>query len=128
MLNLEGKQTLWAGYMETIMVFAYSLLNHFPLFFQYETVLVYGLTLNSTIITKPNQSHSCWVAKKSVVASQGIWQVYVVVFHGLIRVVPTLLIITLNLQMFFDIRDLMLTRKKLFTKAIPNPSDSSKIL
>ena len=44
------------------------------------------------------------------------WEAYTVTFNAIIRVVPTMFIIFLNLQMYFEIKRLMFSRRNIKKK------------
>lgn len=96
LLRNEGEESAKEGYLQCLIAFFISLLAHTPLFWQHSV----------------EQGEECLTSEKSYVTQKPIWDIYLFIFHASMRVIPTLFIIILNLQMYFEIKRRMVEQKK----------------
>lgn len=107
----------WIGYMESFLAFLMSLLAHSPLFFKYEVIQTEFLRQGCNVTFEKYCNYSCWIIQPSKMALESAtWEAYTVTFNAIIRVVPTMFIIFLNLQMYFEIKRLMFSRRNIRKK------------
>ena len=84
-----------------------SLLAHSPLFFKYEVIQTEFLRQGCNVTSEKNCNFSCWISQPSKMALESAtWEAYTLTFNAIIRVVPTIFIIFLNLQMYFEINSI----------------------
>lgn len=95
-LRTEADESPKDGYLQCLIAFLLSLLAHAPLFWQYSV----------------QETDHCWQSEQSAVTEKIIWDWYLIIFHASMRVIPTLFILILNLQMYFEIKRRMVERKK----------------
>ena len=90
--------------------------SHSPLFFKHEAYQTNACNLTEEIVENC-ENISCWVSQPSkMVQNSAIWEAYIVTFNLIIRVAPTIFIIFLNLQMYFEIRRIMFARRNIKKK------------
>jgi hypothetical protein len=122
MLKVE-KQTKWIGYLEFIVGLGVSLLAHIPIFFQYHVYETKVYIQQEEHTTANNITINCTLFVKNNVTETTEWVIYNVVTHSLIRVLPTVFIIALNVSMILKIRELFATRKRLFKNQITTKAE-----
>ncbi len=127
--------------MDCVSALITSLLAHTPYFFQY----------NMCFLTYPEESQSvislatmgmdniikddidgCWLRARDRVTDQIEWEIFNILTHTVLRIIPTLFIIALNLAMYQRIKEIMSNRRRLLRvksakKAKPKKSVTSML-
>ena len=108
----------WIGYFECFMIWIFCIINSTPMFFKFEMKKT-NIT-NMTQMSDINTNLSCWspkVTQMFEISENNInWTyfTYNVISQSISRVLPAILIITLNIMMYQKIKVLFNERQKLF--------------